>query len=78
MDVLVFDADRFEVAVGALGPALHAPVPDRTGLVVGYGTPAEHAFPAALDALGRQALHAAAAGITTLDEVARVTAGDIS
>lgn len=40
-----------EVAVGALGPAFHAPVPDRTGLVVGYGTPAEHAFPAALDAL---------------------------
>ena len=40
-----------EVAVGALGPAFHAPVPDRTGVVVGYGTPSEHAFPAALDAL---------------------------
>jgi GntR family transcriptional regulator/MocR family aminotransferase len=40
-----------EVAVAPLSPAFHDDPPPRTGLVVGYGTPAEHAFPAALDAL---------------------------
>jgi GntR family transcriptional regulator/MocR family aminotransferase len=40
-----------DVGVGALSPSYHADPSPRTGLVVGYGTPAEHAFPAALDAL---------------------------
>jgi GntR family transcriptional regulator/MocR family aminotransferase len=40
-----------EVAVGPLSPSYHDPSSARTGLVVGYGTPAEHAFPAALRAL---------------------------
>ena len=39
-----------EVGVGALGPSYHDEA-RRTGVVVGYGTPPEHAFPAALDAL---------------------------
>ena len=48
----VIDALRErEVAVGALSPSYHDPASARTGLVVGYGTPAEHAFPAALEAL---------------------------
>ncbi len=38
------------VGVGALGPAFHS-TPTRTGLIIGYGTPTEHAFPAAVDAL---------------------------
>jgi len=42
-----------EVAVGALSPSYHQQPAPRTGLVVGYGTPAEHAFPAAMDALVR-------------------------
>jgi GntR family transcriptional regulator/MocR family aminotransferase len=40
-----------EVAVNRLSPSFHDDPPPRTGLVVGYGTPAEHAFAAALDAL---------------------------
>jgi GntR family transcriptional regulator/MocR family aminotransferase len=40
-----------EVAVNRLSPSFHDDPPPRTGLVVGYGTPSEHAFPAALDAL---------------------------
>jgi GntR family transcriptional regulator/MocR family aminotransferase len=39
-----------EVGVGALGPSYHDE-PRRTGVVVGYGTPPEHGFPAALEAL---------------------------
>jgi len=42
-------ADR-DVRVGALGPSFHT-TPARAGLVVGYGTPSEHAYPAAVDAL---------------------------
>jgi GntR family transcriptional regulator/MocR family aminotransferase len=38
------------VGVGALGPAFHR-TPTRTGLILGYGTPPEHAYPAAVDAL---------------------------
>ncbi|MFI0937997.1 PLP-dependent aminotransferase family protein [Streptomyces sp. NPDC021020] len=43
------------LAVGALGEHWHAPeVPGRPqGLVVGYGTPGEGGYPAALDALAR-------------------------
>ena len=40
-----------EVAVGGLSPAFHDDPAPRTGLVIGYGTPPEHGFPAALDAL---------------------------
>ncbi|MBG0565829.1 PLP-dependent aminotransferase family protein [Actinoplanes sp. NEAU-A11] len=46
---------RFGVAVDGLSPYRHpdSTMPHRDGLVVGYGTPAEHAFAAALDALCR-------------------------
>jgi GntR family transcriptional regulator/MocR family aminotransferase len=40
-----------DVAVAAFSPSFHTDPPPRTGLVIGYGTPAEHAVPAALDAL---------------------------
>ena len=39
-----------DVRVAALGPSFHAS-PTRTGLVIGYGTPSQHAYPAAVDAL---------------------------
>jgi GntR family transcriptional regulator/MocR family aminotransferase len=39
------------VAVNRLSPSFHDDPPPRTGVVVGYGTPSEHAFPAALEAL---------------------------
>lgn len=39
-----------DVRVGALGPSFHT-TPTRSGLVIGYGTPSEHAYPAAVDAL---------------------------
>jgi GntR family transcriptional regulator/MocR family aminotransferase len=42
-----------EVAVARLSPSFHDDPPPRTGLVVGYGTPSEHAFANALDALTR-------------------------
>ena len=39
------------VAVEGLAGYWHGPDRRSQGLVVGYGTPAEHAFPAALEAL---------------------------
>ena len=39
------------VVVHGLGGYWHRPRPRRPGIVVGFGTPAEHAFPAALTAL---------------------------
>ena len=42
---------RSGVGVHGLGRYWHRPRPRRPGLVVGFGTPAEHAFPAALAAL---------------------------
>jgi GntR family transcriptional regulator/MocR family aminotransferase len=39
------------VAVHGIGQYRRRAGADRTGIVVGYGTPAEHAFPAALRAL---------------------------
>ena len=42
---------RQRVGVQGLGPYWHRPEGHRPGLVVGFGTPAEHAFPAALAAL---------------------------
>jgi GntR family transcriptional regulator/MocR family aminotransferase len=46
-------ARRLGLALDGLGPYRHpdSAMPARDGLVVGYGTPAEHAFAAALDAL---------------------------
>ncbi|GAA0961523.1 PLP-dependent aminotransferase family protein [Actinocorallia libanotica] len=46
-------AARHGLALDPLSPYRHpdSPMPPRDGLVVGYGTPPEHAFPAALDAL---------------------------
>ncbi|WP_432175511.1 PLP-dependent aminotransferase family protein [Streptomyces sp. Tue6028] len=42
------------LAIGHLGDHWHAPAADRPqGLVVGYGTPRERAYPEALEALGR-------------------------
>jgi len=48
-------AARHGLALDPLTPYRHpdSPMPPREGLVVGYGTPAEHAFPGALDALCR-------------------------
>jgi GntR family transcriptional regulator/MocR family aminotransferase len=40
-----------EVAVAQLSPSFHHEPSPRTGLVVGYGTPSEHAYQAALEAL---------------------------
>ncbi|WP_376774026.1 MocR-like pyridoxine biosynthesis transcription factor PdxR [Allostreptomyces psammosilenae] len=46
-------AGRLGVALAGLAPYRHpdSPMPARDGLVIGYGTPPEHAFAAALDAL---------------------------
>ncbi|MFJ3877603.1 PLP-dependent aminotransferase family protein [Streptomyces sp. NPDC090077] len=46
-------ARRAGLALDGLGPYLHpdSAMDPRDGLVLGYGTPPEHAFPAALDAL---------------------------
>ncbi|MFI6865853.1 PLP-dependent aminotransferase family protein [Nocardia sp. NPDC050406] len=48
-------ARREGVALDGLHPYRHpdSTMPPRDGLVIGYGTPPEHAFPAALDALCR-------------------------
>ncbi|MBV8932032.1 MAG: PLP-dependent aminotransferase family protein [Kutzneria sp.] len=51
-------AEEHGLAVGCLGTRWHAPGDHPQGLVVGYGTPREHAYPAALDALA-QVLRAA-------------------
>ncbi|WP_327048342.1 PLP-dependent aminotransferase family protein [Microbispora sp. NBC_01189] len=40
-----------EVGVGHLGDRWHAPGDRPQGIIVGYGTPSEHAYPAAVDAL---------------------------
>lgn len=40
-----------EVAVGRLGDRWHTPGDHPHGIIVGYGTPNEHAYPASLDAL---------------------------
>lgn len=40
------------LAVGALGSYWHAPGDHQQGIVVGFGTPAEGSYPAALDVLG--------------------------
>ncbi|WP_433375120.1 PLP-dependent aminotransferase family protein [Streptosporangium sp. CA-115845] len=39
------------VGVGHLGDRWHAPGDHPQGIIVGYGTPSEHAYPAAVDAL---------------------------
>ncbi|MFD8560710.1 MocR-like pyridoxine biosynthesis transcription factor PdxR [Streptosporangium canum] len=46
-------ARRLGLALDGLGPYLHpdSTMPPRDGLVIGYGTPPEHAVPAALEAL---------------------------
>ncbi|MFI6800398.1 hypothetical protein [Streptosporangium canum] len=46
-------ARRLGLALDGLGPYLHpdSTMPPRDGLVIGYGTPPEHAIPAALEAL---------------------------
>ncbi|MGQ4382197.1 MocR-like pyridoxine biosynthesis transcription factor PdxR [Streptomyces sp. SAS_270] len=47
-------AEQEGLAIGRLGDHWHTPDDDRPqGLVVGYGTPRERAFPEALEALGR-------------------------
>ncbi|WP_028804026.1 PLP-dependent aminotransferase family protein [Streptomyces sp. 142MFCol3.1] len=47
-------AEREGLSIGRLGDHWHAPDADRPqGLVVGYGTPRERAYPEALEALGR-------------------------
>ncbi|MET7696296.1 PLP-dependent aminotransferase family protein [Streptomyces sp. NPDC005485] len=47
-------AEQEGLAIGRLGDHWHNPDDDRPqGLVVGYGTPRERAFPEALEALGR-------------------------
>ncbi|GGO70044.1 hypothetical protein [Nonomuraea cavernae] len=40
-----------EVGVGHLGDRWHAPGDHPQGIIVGYGTPSEHTYPAAVDAL---------------------------
>lgn len=46
-------AEALGVAVGALDPHWHGDGPRMQGLIVGYGTPTDRAYPAALDALAR-------------------------
>jgi GntR family transcriptional regulator/MocR family aminotransferase len=47
-------ASRLGLALGTLGDHWHEPSPDHPqGLVIGYGTPAEGAYPRAVDALVR-------------------------
>jgi GntR family transcriptional regulator/MocR family aminotransferase len=41
------------LALGYLGELWHAPGPHPQGVIVGYGTPPEHRYPPALDALAR-------------------------
>lgn len=51
-DVLDAAAAR-EVAVGRLGDRWHVPGDHPRGILVGFGTPSDHAYPAAVDALSR-------------------------
>ncbi|GAA5184750.1 PLP-dependent aminotransferase family protein [Rugosimonospora acidiphila] len=46
-------AAAYGVAVDGLANEFHSPGDHRPGIIVGYGTPPEHAYPAALDALAR-------------------------
>jgi GntR family transcriptional regulator/MocR family aminotransferase len=50
---VVDEAAGHDLALGRLGDRWHTPGPHPQGLVIGYGTPPEHAYPAALDALAR-------------------------
>jgi GntR family transcriptional regulator / MocR family aminotransferase len=52
-DAALRAARRQGLALDGLRPYRHpaSPMPPRDGLVIGYGTPPDHAFPAALDAL---------------------------
>lgn len=44
-------AAAHDLALGYLGDRWHEPGDHPQGIIVGYGTPYEHAYPAALDAL---------------------------
>ncbi|PXY20737.1 PLP-dependent aminotransferase family protein [Prauserella muralis] len=46
-------ARRHSLTLETLGPHWHTPGPHRQGLVLGYATPAEHAFSGAVEALSR-------------------------
>jgi GntR family transcriptional regulator/MocR family aminotransferase len=64
--------------VGDLASHWHAPDDDRQGLVVGYGTPSESTYPAALDTLVRILCSATTARIRKVRGAARPACGGAS